>query len=242
MKSLRFFAFLLAAVATFTFSSCSNDDDDDVTVIDFESIELPEKGYVDDLKFISNTLTFSNTFTDWGNGVTSWYGFAYSNCIDKTTKGWTNQYSVFGDGGYKSKQFAIAYYASFEGTVAPNFQFANQEEKVLENVMITNGTYAVLAIQEGESPAKKFEKDDWFKVIFTGYKADGTKIEKPVEFFLADFRNGKTDICKTWQEVNLKPLGKVNKVTITFDSSDKSGDGLNTPAYVCIDNLTYYND
>ena len=46
MKNLRLFAFLFAAAAMVTFSSCNKDDDDDVTVIDFESIELPEEGYI----------------------------------------------------------------------------------------------------------------------------------------------------------------------------------------------------
>ncbi len=243
MKNLRLFAFLFVAAAMVTFSSCNKDDDDDVTVIDFESIELPEEGYINNKSLTLEGVTFYNNFNEQ---YSSWFGFAYSNCTDKTTNGYINQYSVFGDGGYKSKQFAVAYYSHYNFLLdgaTPHFQFANQEEKLLENVMITNGTYLVLAITEGkDAPAKIFKEGDWFKVIFTGYKADGTKIEKPVEFYLADFRDGKTDICKTWKEVDLKPLGKVNKVTITFDGTDMGDFGPNTPTYVCLDNLTYWNE
>lgn len=232
MKSLKFFAFLLAAVATFTFSSCSNDDDEDVTVIDFESIELPKEGYIGNQIKTLNGVTFHSE--EYG-------GFYYSKLTDKKTPGFANMCSVYGDGGAdKSEKFAVMNVGSTE---ASYFKFSDDQTKTFRDVMVTNNTYAVLSIQNGDEYAKKFENGDWFKVIFTGYNAAGEKTsEEPVEYYLADFRDGKTYICTSWTKVNLTKLGKVNKVTVTFESTDNGQWGMNTPAFVCMDNLTYYND
>ena len=40
---------------------------------------------------------------------------------------------------------------------------------------------------------------------------------------------------------DISSLGIVNKIIITFDSSDKDEYGILTPTYVCIDNLVYSN-
>ena len=47
----------------------------------------------------------------------------------------------------------------------------------------------------------------------------------------------KNFICSEWTSVNLAPLGEVSTVKISFDSSDKTGEYINTPTYVCLDNL-----
>lgn len=238
MKTLKFFAFLLAATATITFTSCSDDDDDDVTVIDFENIELPKEGYINNKPMQLEGITFYNKFTsEWG----SWEGFSFSNCNDITNADYSNQYSVYSNGGAdKSEKFAVAFAGHEEPT---HFKFPDGQTKTFRNVMVNNSTVTALIIKNGNTFSKKFESGDWFKVIFTGYNAAGEKTsEKPVVYYLADFQDGKNYICKDWKEVNLESLGKVNKITVTFDSSDKGQYGVNTPQYVCLDNLTYYND
>jgi hypothetical protein len=103
--------------------------------------------------------------------------------------------------------------------------------------MLTNSTYTYLDMLNGSGFSKKFTTNDWFKVIITGYL---NKIKTAsVECYLADFQNGKADLLNTWKKVDMSALGNVNHVTFTFDSSDKSGEWLNTPAYVCIDNIEY---
>ncbi len=235
MKNLRLFAFLFAAAAMVTFSSCNKDDDDDVTVIDFESIELPEEGYINNKSLTLEGVTFYNNFNEQ---YSSWNGCSYSKLTDKETPGLGNQFSVYGDGGAnKSQQFAVVNgYDKLD-----HFKFGDGQTKTFRNVMVTNNTYAVLSMQNGDSFAKKFEAGDWFKVIFTGYDAAGEETGK-VEFYLADFRDGKTYICTTWTEVNLESLGRVNKITVAFESTDNGQYGMNTPAYVCMDNLTYWNE
>ena len=96
--------------------------------------------------------------------------------------------------------------------------------------MLTNSTYAYLY-------QKNFSEDSWFKVIITGYL---NQIQKSkVEYYLSDFRDGKTLLSNTWNKVDLSSLGEVDQVTFTFDSTDKSFGWLNVPAYVCIDNIEF---
>ncbi len=230
MKNLRLFAFLFAAAAMVTFSSCNKDDDDDLTVIDFESVKLLEGGYLNNKILTLDSVTFYSE--EYG-------GCSFSKLTDKETPGPENQFSVYGDSGAdKSQQFAVVN-AGFNEPA--HFKFGNGQTKTFRNVMVTNNTYAVLSMQNGDDYAKKFEDGDWFKVIFTGYNAAGEESGE-VEFYLADFREGKTYICTTWTEVNLESLDRVNKVTVTFDSTDKGEWGVNTPKYVCLDNLTYWNE
>ncbi len=104
--------------------------------------------------------------------------------------------------------------------------------------MLTNSTYTYRTILNGNTFSKKFVTGDWFKVIITGYK-NGIQTGQ-VEYYLADFRNGKSFILKTWTSIELSGLGgEVDKVIFTFDSSDKGQWGINTPTYVCIDNIYF---
>ena len=62
-----------------------------------------------------------------------------------------------------------------------------------------------------------------------------------VTFYLADYRFADNDsdyIVKTWQWVNLLPLGHVDSLIFSLTSSDNGPAGMNTPAYFCIDNFT----
>ena len=87
----------------------------------------------------------------------------------------------------------------------------------------------------GSTPEQNLqEAKGWFKVEFYG--------GKPVEFYLADYRDGSataTPAISTWRSVDLTALGKVNAIEINFKGSDTGLYGLNTPAYCCIDNVTF---
>jgi hypothetical protein len=85
--------------------------------------------------------------------------------------------------------------------------------------------------------SKVFTTDDWYKVIIKGYKAN--VLTSSVDVYLADFRNGKSEILKTWKKMDISILGEIDLVTFTFDSSDKGVWGVNTPKYVCIDNIEF---
>lgn len=174
---------------------------------------------------------------EWGPG------WSYSNVNDTVLEGFTNQWAAFtgtdvsGDGNY-----AIA--TSF----APNGAFFNLSVlSVIQSVYVTNTTWAALSMLNGDQFAKKFggssgNDPDWFKVTFTGFSdanASGS-VTGFQEFYLADYRfadNSQDYIVSSWSLVSLITLGSVRSVGISLESSDSGQNGINTPAYVAIDNL-----
>lgn len=240
MKKFKFLYFLLAISTVFSFTSCSDDDNGNdneiLNGIDFESLSIPDTGFINNLEYQEKGIRFSNNYSVSAAYGESWEGFSYSRLTNRTTPGRINQYSVFASSGaYQSKNFAVVYDTYDSPT---HFQFISDQSHQIKSVMVNNSTYAALSIKDGDTYSKQFENGDWFKVIFTGYNVAG-EAGKTVEFYLADYRDGKTFICDTWTKVDLQSLGSVNKVTITFDSSDKGEYGVNTPKYVCIDDLIY---
>mgnify|MGYP003296605212 FL=1 len=81
----------------------------------------------------------------------------------------------------------------------------------------------------------KFAEGDYFKVTFVGYKGEQKTGE--VDYYLADYREGKRFLNNNWEYLDLTPLADADRVEVLFDGSDKGEYGLNTPRHVFIDNL-----
>ena len=101
---------------------------------------------------------------------------------------------------------------------------------------VTNSTYAYLAIRDqnvgGYGSVKEWTKDDQFKLTITGY--NGEQETGHVDFLLAD----GLDIVSTWQQVDLTKLGEVTRIAFTMSTTDIGQNGMNTPLYFCLDQLT----
>lgn len=233
---LLFAAFLLVA--------CEPENTGHLLVNDFEDVVINESGYVDGSDksgtlidgtyvkgIISGSVSLLNLYTyneEWSFG--SWAGFAVSSRIDSITQGYSNQYSVIaGQGAGGSSKFALVY-----DSAEIHLPYINSYQKV-KSVMLTNSTYAYYDMSLGSSFSKKFDDGDWFKVIIRGFYGD--KLTGTVEFYLADFRDGKSLIVRDWTKVSLGAMGAVEKLVFTFDSSDIGVFGINTPKYVCLDDL-----
>jgi hypothetical protein len=231
MRTNYFFA-LIFAVSLFLVS-CDTENQTKTVVIDFEDITLTDSiwnGSDDSGSFSSLDFNFNNSYTrsDWGD---YWSGFACSSKTDTETAGYMNQYSVIaGSGALNSSQFALAYDSA--SVIFPSDKMGEYE---IKSAMLTNSTYTYLEILNGGMFTKKFAADDWFLVKFTGYLNDVEQSQ--VNYYLADFRDGKTFISNSWVEVDLSSLTNIDRISITFDSSDKGDFGVNTPKYVCIDNI-----
>ncbi len=174
---------------------------------------------------------------DTSGGYSFWSsGFVYSNMTDSVTSGFGNEYSAKTAKGYNnSNNYAVLYGVQ---SILP-LRGAAVGKKV-SGFYITNSTYAFNSMRDGDMFAKKFSDSDWFKVTIKGYKAD-TLTTDSVDFYLADFRSSnKADhyIVNTWKWVNLLPLGNVDSLQFTLNSSDTGMYGINTPTYFCIDNFT----
>lgn len=260
MKLQRIF-FSVVLVTSLLFVSCKEESPKTKTyLVAFENVALGSENFWDgsdlsgDLKeedspwvpgakdknyyggFTDGVATFKNKYTpnDWGG---SWIGFACSAKNDTKTPGRENQYStIAGSGANASAKFALAFdqNATFE---CPKNEYGYLS---IESIMLTNSTYAYYSIKDGDGYAKKFAAGEWFKVTITGYKGD--KETQSVDYYLADFREGKTFISDSWVKVDVSALGEVDNVRFTFDSSDEGQYGLNTPLYVCVDNIMFKQD
>lgn len=191
-------------------------------------------------KFQSHDMIFENNFnTSYG----SWDGFVYSAKNDVVQSDYTNQYSVF-DASNGMNKFAL-YYPPFGSDAYA--KFSNDSAYSVKSVSICNSTYTALTMKIGDpSFAKKFggltgNDPDWFKMTIIGYNSLGDSIHS-IDYYLADYRfsdNSKDYIIDKWTTVDLTSLGKINKLTFRFSSSDNGDWGMNTPAYVCLDNFKY---
>lgn len=228
------------------FTACEKENGDlvETKTVDFENLTPGNLSYwngsdgagdfsLQGLKFQNN---FDATYSSWG-------GFGYSQKADISTSGVDNQYSVF-EGANGNNKFAI-YYAPYQGDAFASFSTGS--EYLIRSVSVCNSTYAALSMKNGDASfSKKFggatgNDKDWFKMTVIGFNAAGDSV-KSADFFLADYRfddHTKDYIINKWTKVDLTSLGKINKITFRFYSTDNSTWGINTPAYVCLDNIKY---
>lgn len=213
------------------------------TTIDFEDKTLPPNSFYNGSDnaggFTSRGAFFNNSY---GGGF--WSGWAYSNTSDTTTPGFGNQYSaITGAGVGGSGIYGVSYNFS-SGASYINLPIATQPL----SVSITNTTYAVLSMQNGDAFAKKFggvtgNDPDFFLLSIearSGLNGTGT-ILGTVPFYLADYRfadNSLDYIVNTWKSVDLTALPAATQ-SLTFDltSSDNGPFGMNTPSYFALDSL-----
>lgn len=199
-------------------------------------------GYLD-----TNTDMFFHTTTD-GYGFASG-GMAISRWNNMTEAGYTNQCSVYyGDsndqnGGYdNSSTFCVSFCPTFGQSGAYMYVNTDGIQRTIDHMYVTNATYTVLSMKNGDSFAKKFsyEDKDWFKLTISGTDVSGTKTGE-VEVYLADFRTPEAyGILTEWKRVDLSTLGQVHRLDFTMSSSDGEGMWMNTPAYFCLDDIAIF--
>ena len=229
---MKLYRLILLSLAAMVATACDPNGGDDIKTetVTFSNAMIFENGYMDQMSYTEEPWIFVNNKTEY-----SWNGFAFSTLNDTKTAGYENQYSVFSTA--TPTTFAVAYYESYMNSPVV-FRVCDGQVRRLRTIDVCNATYPALAIRDGSNFSRKFTSGDWFKVIFTGYDVYG-QASGVVEFYAADYRNGKSYICSEWTKVDLSSLGAVQKVEITMDSSDTGEWGINTPCYICLDNLVY---
>lgn len=189
--------------------------------------------------FKSGSYEFVNSVNPvWG----SWTGCSYSNKTATSFESFDKDQwnSAAGHGATGSANYGVLY-----GNSIPNMPMeiikvldGGAEGRIIAGINITNSACVVECVKNGNGVAQKFAQGSWFKVIFTGTKAD--KSTASVDYYLADYRseNESEWTCLTdWAWLDLSSLGKVVSLSISFDGTDKSYGYLNTSTYVCIDNV-----
>ena len=254
----------LLLLAICTFSGCGSDNDekkeggDDAekeVVISFEDQLTANEaefkttdGEVDGwytktyIKDTKNLIELPHYYSIY-EGVTSFGGgFTYTNKTDKTTPGYSNNSAITTVGKF-GKVYLTSTTNSFTPAKIKNLQV---DKYSFKGAWITNSTYAYLAIKDGNDgsePARvkgPFTNGDWFKITAIGQNSKGEKVSS-VDFYLADFRNGKTEITNTWVWFDWSKLKDAETITFELSSSDTDEDpsiGMYTPAYFCLDSIT----
>lgn len=217
-------------------------------VSDFETFSLTadsyDNGSFGNPDFLEYDVLYENNYdTTWQ----SWSGFSISTMTDTLTPGWSNQYSAYTGGGFNSSTYGVYYPFLGEGIQL----FAESSEPL--SLMITNTTYAALSMRDGDGYGKKFgdtlnadgvvdgtNGGDFFKVwiigSYSGFKTDS------IEFYLADYRFAEDSldyIIDEWVELDLTPIGFVDRIDFRFESSDTNEYGIRTPMYFAMDDFTY---
>ena len=204
----------------------------DAVTATFDDNYLPENGYF--IGDCENDVFYSGSFAfNVSNMDGWWYGYGMSNQMDTTYNGLTDQYHSSAGGGVNGSQFCVAFPS---GTTVDMTN--DVDGNLINGVMITNSAYAYSSMKNGDSFARKFTTGDWFLLTIIGTHSDGTS--STVEAYLADLRDADTTkhyILDSWKWVDLSSLGEVKSLRFDLSSSDVGQWGMNTPAYVCIDNL-----
>lgn len=222
------------------------------TTIDFEDLPFPTGlNYYNGLDlaggFSSHNTLFVNNYEDLGENC-CWEGFAYSSATDTTTPGVANEFSaIAGSGAGDSQQFAVVFsgYDAGNGGQIPTIELPPGAQPV--SLEMTNTTYTALSLATSDSFGKKFgglsgDDPDWFLARIEARSAEGALLGE-LTTYLADFRfedNAQDYILDEWMQIDLSPLAHEDlaRLEIRIDSSDFDPQlGLNSPAYVAIDNL-----
>jgi autotransporter-associated beta strand protein len=182
----------------------------------------------------------------------SWSGFAYSDCTDQTTAGYTNQFSAYtvsASGGSGNYGIDYGYVDNLNPAIPTQLDqlpyLTLPVNAQIQGAYVTNTTYAALSMLNGDQFAKQFAAGDWFALTVYGTNANNALLANSVTFYLADYRqlNGTPDyIISQWTPVDLSSLAGATCLYFNLTSSDYNGLGMLTPAYFAINDIRYAID
>ena len=161
----------------------------------------------------------------WGYEL--FYGNLPTNKSDNTFASYLDAEKSACGGAYEGSNFVV-WTASYTGENGVTLK----EAAVVPGFFINNSAYAVNSMCNGDGYAKKFGKDDWFKLTVNGF-LNGNGIDAQVNFYLA----ADGEYVDKWTWVDLSVFGPIDALTFTLTSSDNGDWGMNTPAYFCMDNF-----
>ena len=206
----------------------------DLQVADFETLYIPEEGYVtgDQLQFgsfVNGSFKFdSGAMPEWS----FYYDFMYANRTETTfttyvPDQWNN---AVGGGADGTENYVVAYPQGGKIYVMNN---ANGD--VIPGMYITNDAATVKNFTEGDGMTDgAFGQGDWFKLTITADNGNS------IDYYLADYRaeqEADRYYIDSWQWIDLSALGTVKSLSFSFDGTRKNNWGLTTATYFCLDKL-----
>lgn len=162
--------------------------------------------------------------SQWG---TYYYGNLPSNKSDNKFESYLDAEKSAKGGAYEGKNFVV-WTPSYMAIDSVKLKSAG----TVPGFFVNNTAYAVNSMTKGDEFAKKFGKDDWFRLTISA-SLNGAAVNNQVIVDLA--KDGK--YISEWTFVDLSSLGEIDALTFSLSSSDNGDYGMNTPAYFCFDNL-----
>jgi hypothetical protein len=209
-------------------------------VISFENFDLPQDSFLNGSDF-SGGFTSGDIFlpNSYNPDFNSWANWAISTTTDTTTRGFTNQFSAITGEGFESSTYAIA------NAFTPVTIKVTEPLLQVDELYITNATYAYWSMTEGDGFAKKFggidgSDPDFFLLTIHAF-INGERLANSVDFYLADYRFDDPEddyIIDEWTRLDLSSFGQVDSLQFTLSSSDNGNYGMNTPASFCMDHIS----
>ena len=147
----------------------------------------------------------------------------------------------------EGKPYMVGYWADteYDGVTYRTTDIKFDTIAAPKYVYLCNTAAAVKAIKEGDDYSTAFTEGDYFLITIMALDADGKILDgQKVDYYLADFRDGKTFVNEDWEKVDLTALGECNGITFKMVTTDVvSYDGgttyyANTPTYFGLDGLT----
>ncbi|WP_173003025.1 DUF4465 domain-containing protein [Chitinophaga sp. SYP-B3965] len=199
-------------------------------------------------------------FWDGGFVVSNWN---YKSNISGTSGDWwysyLNQCSVYsgthganngGSGG--SSNFAVMFgyvdAANSSFATRPTLNFTSGSSGIIEGMEICLSSYTYGVIMNGNTfgsgtatPLSNIAGGTgYLKLQAYGFNgASATNGGAPVEIYVARYNNflPVAGPLTSWTYFDLSALGNVTRVEFNFVGNDTGSFGLNTPAYICMDNV-----
>lgn len=194
--------------------------------------------------FVDGAYTSGNfTLAHYGTteGLATWNGFAPSIAV-KEGEGAYEYYSCVAKGGVKGEgtPYTLAYWSAYDASTYPcTITFA--KKSVAEEVYFCNATQTHKDIVEGDYTGYVMKENDYVVVKVRGIAAieEGayTLTENSVDYYLADFRDGKSFVNEGWEKCELAALGEVYGLVFDMASTAVGDYGINTSTYFALDQL-----
>lgn len=198
---------------------------------------------------LSNWAIMSNDDAPAGSASDWWYSYL-NQCSVYNIYAGGNQEEAGADG---SDVFAVVYGYQDDNNAAytslPQISFDNPVS--LKSLEYCNSSYVYGVLQNGNQfgdsiivnvPQLELSKG-YFQVHILCYDENNNLIVEKTKY-LADYQTGNTRVepVAQWTLWDLtdsenNPIENVKTIKFNFSGSDNSDWGLNTPAYICIDNI-----
>lgn len=186
----------------------------------------------------------------------TWWGFTASNSADNRPQtdwiAW--QYSNMARGGIALNEdgtvklndfgapvsdpampYMVAYYNKYMARKPVQLLTNDGEAHEAVSCYVNLNSYTFYSTLFGDAVARSFTEKDSLTLSIHGVGDDNTV--RTVDVTLAAFNNGRLDAATGWMYVDLTPLGAVNELYFTMESTDTGSWGMNTPGYFCLDKL-----